>query len=188
MMLRTLSASSGSKYRRVRGVEVGRHGLRVGVDHHRAPALAAEDVGRLDGAVVELDPLPDPDRAAADDERGGAGDGRRLGRRAGGRVGRVEVRRLGRELRGAGVDHRVARREAERRPGLADGRLRHAGQPAEVAVGERRPAWPSRAARAPSASPASIRRRARPPARRARGRRCGPSRRGTRARSRSPRG
>ena len=47
------------------GVEVGRDGLRVRVDHHRAPALAPEDLGRLDRAVVELDPLPDPDRPAS---------------------------------------------------------------------------------------------------------------------------
>ena len=56
-----------------RGVEVGRDGLRVGVDHHRRPAGPPERVGGLDGAVVELDPLPDPDRAAADHERAPGG-------------------------------------------------------------------------------------------------------------------
>ena len=92
-----------------RGVEVGRDRLGVGVDHDRAPAGAAERAGRLDRAVVELDPLPDADRPRADDESRGAGDRRRLGGGSGGRVGRVEVRRLGGELRGARVDHRVAR-------------------------------------------------------------------------------
>ena len=122
-----------------RRVEVGRHGLGVRVDHHGAPALAPEDVGRLDGAVVELDPLPDPDRAAADDEGGGAGDRGRLGRRAGRGVGRVEVRRLGRELGGARVDHRVPGLEAELGPGRPHVRLPHPGQGGQVAVGEARP-------------------------------------------------
>ena len=115
MMLSTLSVSSGSKYSRVlasKSVDTV-SGLELTITALQ-PA-PAEDVRRLDGAVVELDPLPDPDRAAADDEGAGARRGRRLGRRAGRRVGRVEVRRLGRELRGAGVDHRVARREPELR-------------------------------------------------------------------------
>src|SRR5205085_77595 len=49
-------------------IEVGRDRLGVRVDHHRLPAGATEGFGRLNGAVVELDPLPDPDRAAADHE------------------------------------------------------------------------------------------------------------------------
>ena len=119
-----------------RGVEVGRDGLRVRVDHDRAPAELAERVGGLDRAVVELDPLPDPDRPRADDQRRRALDRRRLGRRARRRVGRVEVRRLGRELGGAGVDHRVPGPQAEREPGrpeLAGGR---AGQAGQLAVAE----------------------------------------------------
>ena len=119
-----------------RGVEVGRDGLRVRVDHHRAPAGAAERVGGLDRAVVELDPLPDPDRPGADDEGGRTRDRRRLGRRAGGGVGRVEVRRLGRELRGAGVDHRVAGAQAEGQPGGPDLVGGRAGQPGQLAVAE----------------------------------------------------
>ena len=156
MMLRTLSGVERLEVQARARVEVGGHGLRVGVDHHRAPARAAEDVRRLDGAVVELDPLPDPDRAAADDERGGARRGRRLGRRAGRRVGRVEVRRLGRELRGAGVDHRVAR--ARGRAPRRAARTAVSGtpaSPAEVAVGEARPAWRSRGAGARRSSAAS---------------------------------
>ena len=92
-----------------RGVEVGRDRLRVRVDHDRRPARVAQGRRGLDRAVVELDPLPDPDRPAADDQRGGPRDRRRLGRGAGRRVGRVEVRRLRGELGGARVDHRVAR-------------------------------------------------------------------------------
>ncbi len=61
-------------------VEVGRDRLRVRVHDDRRPAQLAERVGCLDGAVVELDPLPDPDGARADDERGRPGDRRRLRR------------------------------------------------------------------------------------------------------------
>ena len=51
----------------VGGVVVGRDGLRVAVDHHRLVALRAEALRGVDAAVVELDPLPDPVRAAAED-------------------------------------------------------------------------------------------------------------------------
>ena len=63
-----------------RGIEVGRHGLGVRVDHHGLPAGGAQRVRRLDRAVVELDPLPDAHRSAADDEGRGPFDGRRLRR------------------------------------------------------------------------------------------------------------
>ncbi len=119
-----------------RGVEVGRHGLRVRIDHHRAPARATERVGGLDGAVVELDPLPDPDRAGADDEGRRPGDGRRFRRRSGGRVRRVEVGRLGRELRGAGVDHREAGTQPEDEPRGPDLPRRRAGQVGQLAIPE----------------------------------------------------
>ena len=102
-----------------RGVEVGRDGLGVRVDHHRPPAVPAQRVGGLDRAVVELDALADADRPRADDERRRALDRRRLRGRARGCIGRIEVRRLGRELRGARVDHRVARHDAERESRLA---------------------------------------------------------------------
>src|SRR5262249_46177468 len=48
-------------------VVVGRDGLGVAVDHHRLVALRAEARRGVDAAVVELDPLPDPVRAAAED-------------------------------------------------------------------------------------------------------------------------
>ena len=134
MTLRTLSGSSGSKYSRdeasksvetVSGFEL--------IITARQPRLA-ERVGGLDRAVVELDPLPDPDRPAADDEGRLALDRRRLRRGAGRGVGRVEVRRLGRELGGAGVDHRVARARGPAPAARPASRLgRRAGQAGQLA-------------------------------------------------------
>ena len=77
-MLRTLSGSSGSKYRRV---DASKSVDTVSGFEFTITALqpSRRNAGRLDRAVVELDPLPDPDRAAADHEGGGAGDRGRLG-------------------------------------------------------------------------------------------------------------
>ena len=47
----------------VGGVVVGRHRLRVAVDHDRLVALLAQRQRRVDARVVELDALPDPVRA-----------------------------------------------------------------------------------------------------------------------------
>ena len=47
----------------VGGVVVGRHGLRIAVDHDRLVAVLAQRHRRVHAAVVELDPLPDPVRA-----------------------------------------------------------------------------------------------------------------------------
>ena len=44
----------------VRGVVVGRDGLRVAVQHHRLVAERAQSLSRVDAAVVELDALADP--------------------------------------------------------------------------------------------------------------------------------
>ncbi len=88
-----------------RGIEVGGNGLRVGVDHHRRAAVLAQRLSGLNGAVVELDALPDAHRPGADDQGGRPAHRRSLGRRPGGRVGRVEVGGLGGEFRGAGIDH-----------------------------------------------------------------------------------
>ena len=156
-----------------RGVEVGRHRLGVGVDHHGRPALAPQRVGGLDRAVVELDPLPDPDRAAADDERGRPRHRRRLGRRPRRRVRRIEVGRLGGELRGARVDHRVARHEADGEAGRAERGTRRC-RPAAARSSSPNPArFASPGASSVSASAASAdreprRRRARAPGRRTR--------------------
>ena len=48
-------------------VVVGRHGLRVAVDHDRLEAFFVQREGRVTAAVVELDALADPVRAAAED-------------------------------------------------------------------------------------------------------------------------
>ena len=69
----------------------------------------------------------------------GADDRRRLRRRARGGVRRVEVRRLGGELRGAGVDHRVAGGHAGREPGRPDA-LRRRRRPVPPARDRRSPA------------------------------------------------
>ena len=119
-----------------RRIEVGRHGLRVRIDHDRAPAGASEGVGGLDRAVVELDPLPDPDGPGTDDQGRRAADRRRLRGGAGSRVGRIEVRRLRRELGGAGVDHGVAGPQAEGEAGGADLVLRRSGQVGQLPVPE----------------------------------------------------
>ena len=52
----------------VRGVVVGRDRLRVAIDHHRLVAQPPERLDGVDAAVVELDPLPDPVRARAEDD------------------------------------------------------------------------------------------------------------------------
>ena len=52
----------------VGGVVVGRHRLRVAVDHHRLEAFFAQREGRVTAAVVELDALADAVRSAAEDD------------------------------------------------------------------------------------------------------------------------
>ena len=64
----TSSSVSGSKYSRSRGVVVGRHGLRVAVDHDGLEAVFAQRQRRVHAAVVELDALADAVRAAAEDD------------------------------------------------------------------------------------------------------------------------
>ena len=54
-------------------VEVGGDGLRVRVGDDRGDARLLERPGGVHGRVVELDPLADADRPAADDERLPAG-------------------------------------------------------------------------------------------------------------------
>ena len=91
----------------VGGVVVGRDGLRVAVHHHRLVAERAERLRRVDAAVVELDALPDPVRARAEDD-----DARLLAVRTGLVLlapGRVEVVRGRLDLGRAGVDAPVRR-------------------------------------------------------------------------------
>ena len=109
----------------VGGVVVGRHGLGVAVDHHGLVALRAEALGRVDAAVVELDSLADPVRAAAEDHDRAARLGWELVALA---AGRVEVVRGRLDLSGARVD------AAERgRPG-GDFALQLTGEPGVQAV------------------------------------------------------
>ena len=83
------------------GVVVGRDRLRVAVDHDRLEPVVAQGERRVHAAVVELDALPDPVGAAAEDDD-------LLPRR---RIGlalllvrAVQVRRERLELGGAGID------------------------------------------------------------------------------------
>ena len=148
--------------------------------------MAAQRVRGLHGAVVELDALADAHRPRADDERRRARHRRGLRRRAGRGVRGVEVRRLGGELGGAGVDHGEARPQAQ---GLAlrrDRRLRPSRSAWRCRGHRRRPAWRSRAA--PPAGPRPRRVRSRRPLEfRPQVARGAPSRPRTRARCRSPR-
>ena len=99
----------------VGGVVVGGHRLRVAVDHHGLETGLAQRGCRVHAAVVEFDALADPVRSGAQDQHLGL-----LGLRChlglGGGVefvAAVVVRRLGLELRGAGVDGLVHRVDAE---------------------------------------------------------------------------
>ena len=90
----------------------------------------------MDRAIVELDPLPDPDRATTDDQRRGPLNGGKFRLRAAGGIRGVEVRRLGGELRRARVHHGVARHEAEFHTSQPN-RLRiHAGHLGQLAIAE----------------------------------------------------
>ena len=93
-------------------VVVGRDGLGVAVDHHRLEALLAEREGGVTAAVVELDPLPDAVRPAAEDDDLLLRVRIRLAERL---VRPVHVRRERLELRRARVDALVRRRRARRR-------------------------------------------------------------------------
>ncbi len=99
----------------VRGVVVGRHRLRIAVDHDGLEAGLVQRIGGVDAAIVELDALADAVRAAAED------DHLALSRRLGLAFGRVfavalvagiHVGRGRGELGGAGVDALVDRADA----------------------------------------------------------------------------
>src|SRR5207247_4283330 len=100
----------------VRGVVVGRHRLRIAVDHDRLEADLAQRERRMDAAGVELDSLADAVRPRAEDDDLAAR--RRLGLVLG-LVRRVEVRRRRLELRRAGVDAFVDGAETEGVAGVA---------------------------------------------------------------------
>jgi hypothetical protein len=112
----------------VRSVVIGRHGFGVAVDHDRLEARIAERETGMAAAIIELDPLPDPVRPAAQDHDLLAPAGARLAfhiAHRGGLVGRIHVGRLRLELGGAGIDaleHRLTPRLARARRSCASSR------------------------------------------------------------------
>ena len=123
----------------IRSVVVGRHGLRIAIDHDRLVARFAQRERGVAAAIVELDALPDAVGPAAENDdllaparsrfAGGDAGERRL-------VGRIHVGGRRREFGGAGVDALVDRRDAERRARLGDVALVEPGERAEARVGE----------------------------------------------------
>src|SRR5438132_1484583 len=79
-----------------RRVEVGRDRLGIAVHHDRRHASVAERAGGLHAAAIELDPLPDADRTAPENDGLRPRERRRLVLLL---VGRVEVRRHRLEFR-----------------------------------------------------------------------------------------
>ena len=114
-------------------VVVGAHRLRVAVDHDRLEALLAGRERRVHAAVVELDALADAVGPGAEDHDALLVAGLGLVLLL---VGRVEVRRLGLELRGAGVDGLVDRQHVVLDAQRADLALAAAGELAEALVAE----------------------------------------------------
>ena len=85
----------------VRGVVVGRNRFRIRVDHDRLDAQFLQSERGLAAAVVELDALPDPVRAAAKNHDAFVFLRRRLVFLL---VGRVVIRCVSFELGGAGIN------------------------------------------------------------------------------------
>ena len=159
-------------------VVVGRHRLRVAVDHHRLEAGLAQGERRVHAAVVELDALADAVGTGSEDDDLLAVARADLGLVL---VRGVVVRRLGGELGGTGVDGLVGR-DARRRPrGRSARRTRR--RPTGTRAGHRRTraAWHD-ATTCASSSTAALRRGRDVPRRSSR------SGRGTMDRSSSPRG
>ena len=119
----------------VGGVVVGRHRLRVAVDHHRLEPRVAQRERRVAAAVVELEPLPDAVRAAAEND-----DLRLVGRvrLVAPLVRAVHVRRERLELGRAGVDALERRDELLFDAPLANRRLGHAVDGGDLTVAEPR--------------------------------------------------
>ena len=122
-------------------IVVGADGFRIAVDHDGFDAFLTKREGGMDAAVVELDPLPDAVRPAAQDDDFLPFRRTRL---AGPLVGRIEIGRLGFEFGGAGVHALVgdAAGGAVRRAGnplLSNGFGSLSGQLRDAAVGEAEP-------------------------------------------------
>ncbi len=86
----------------VRGIIIGGDGLRIVIDNMGLYPLLSQGHDRMNGAVVELYPLADPDRARAQDEDLLPAGGHKL---ALGIVGGVVIWSGGLELRSAGIHH-----------------------------------------------------------------------------------
>ena len=114
-------------------VVVGRHGLRVAVDHDRLEAGVVQREAGVHAGVVELDPLPDPVRPRAEDDDLAPVARRHLGLQV---VARVVVRRQRRELARAGVDGLVDRPHAELPAEVAHLGLGQPAQLGDLRVGE----------------------------------------------------
>jgi len=102
--------------------------LGVAVDHDGLHARIAQREGGMDATVVELDPLPDPVRAAPEDHHLAAGRYGDLVRRV---VGGIVVGRILDARDGNGVP---ARNDTQGDPSLSHGLLRHAQDPGQVTV------------------------------------------------------
>ena len=118
----------------VAGVVVGRHRLRVAVDHHRLESGFAQRRDGVHAGVVELDALADAVRTAAEHQHlRSSVPGWYLGLVV---VGGVEVRRQRGKLRRAGVDGLVDRPDAERMAQLADHGFVETADLPDLAIGE----------------------------------------------------
>ena len=117
----------------VGGVVIGRHGLRVAVDHDGLETILAQRHRGMHAAVVELDALADAVRAATQDRDLAARRGRRLALFF---VGRVQVGGGGGELGSTGVDALEDRTQPERMTPGAQFVLGHADEPREARIGE----------------------------------------------------
>ena len=82
-------------------VKVGADGLGVVIDHHRRDAHAPQSLQGMDAATVKLNPLANPDGAAAHHHHGALPAGGLVRLAQGG----IEVAGLAGKLRAASVHH-----------------------------------------------------------------------------------
>ena len=119
----------------VNGVVVSRDRFGIAVDHDGLESLVPKRERGMTAAVVELDPLPDPVRAAAQNHN--LLPWRRIGF-AFLLVGSVQIGRERFEFRGAGVDPFVRRLEPEVEAGLSYCLLVGSEHRRELAIGDAR--------------------------------------------------
>src|SRR5207245_10698448 len=110
-------------------VEVGGDRLRVVVRNDGGDALFSQGEDALDAAIVEFDPLADPNGATADDQDFSSSQPRRLARRL---VCRIEVGRPRLKFAAARVDHLVCRTRST----PTDPLFRGSGKRGEGLIGE----------------------------------------------------